>query len=169
MWKRKRTGCFPCGTILFHSTVGHTDTKRWRRTWCDGDSHIKKTTTTKKNLWIFAKMPCVYVVWTLTDFYHHSLRSGFQWLFTFLSREFVCVCACVVFSLYRPSFTVQEKKNKKLDMDSSDWDEWYFKESSLYTFRHIFPYKWPCLIFRWCAITIWKKHWKKKKKGIVAF
>lgn len=95
------------------------DTKWWKghRAMETASRKKKKRKLKKSKLVIFCrKAVCVYCV-NLTDrcFYHHSLCSGFEQLFTF------CPVSLYVwfFSLYRPSFTVQEKK--KLDADSLDW------------------------------------------------
>lgn len=161
--KKTRPGC------LRHHFVPQHRLARWhkmvKRTWCDGNSPTLENEE-KKFWWFFffAELLCVYCV-NLTGrcFYHHSLRSGFKWLFTFFVQ---CVCTCD-FSLYTGLHLLFRKKKYLTRIIQTEWslnEESGISKRAVCT--HLGAYLSEMFVFRWCAITKWKKHWKKR---IVAF
>jgi len=86
-----------------------------------------------------------------------------QWFQVTLHFVCVCVCVCVVFSLYRPSFTVQEKKKKILDIR---WCRLHHPRG-----LDTFQYKWPRFHFLFLFHVLYhnmeeslRERRKKKKK-----
>lgn len=117
MWKRKTPGRSPCGTILCHSTVEHTDNKWWKgRDVTETLPHKKK----KKTCEFLQKCRvCMLCEPWQTDVFITTLFAVVLSDSSLFCPVSLCVCA---FSLYTGLHLLFRKKIIIiLDMDSSDW------------------------------------------------